>query len=318
MPLYSLVVPVYRNELNIVPLLKAVEDIAANLSGDFEAVFVVDGSPDNSGKVLLDESPKYSFSSKIVFHSRNFGAFAAIRTGLECSSGTYVAAMAADLQEPPTLILEAFLVLTAGEADIVFGERIEREDKLLSQLLSKTFWGFYRRFILPAMPRGGVDIFACNKMVKDAVLMIEEPNSSLIAQLFWVGYRRKFVPYKRRARQIGESAWNFSRRFRYMMDSIFSFSDLPIMLVLWVGAFGCAASFVFAVGTLIAKVTGHIDEAGYTSLFLLITFFGSLILLVQGTLGCYIWRTAENSKKRPLSLVSHVVTNARTEAELQS
>jgi polyisoprenyl-phosphate glycosyltransferase len=317
MPRYSLVVPVYRNELNIIPLLKAVEDIAAKLAGDFEAIFVVDGSPDNSGKVLLDESPNYNFSSKIVFHSRNFGAFAAIRTGLECSSGTYVAAMAADLQEPPSLILEAFFILNADRADIVFGERVERDDKFLSKLLSKIFWAVYRRYVLPAMPRGGVDIFACNKMVKDAVLTIEEPNSSLIAQLFWVGYRRTFVPYKRRARQIGESAWSFSRRFRYMMDSIFSFSDLPIMLVLWVGVLGCATSFIFGLVTLIARLTGRIDEAGYTSLFLLITFFGSLVLLVQGVLGCYIWRTAENSKKRPLSLVSHVVTSASTKAESQ-
>jgi hypothetical protein len=163
------------------------------------------------------------------------------------------------------------------------------------------------------MPKGGVDIFACNSMVKDAVLEIEEPNSSLIAQLFWVGFRRDFVVYDRQARKIGKSAWNLSRRFRYMMDSIFSFTDLPIMLALWLGLMGCLVSVALGAVTIVAKLSGYIEEAGYTSLFILIAFFGSLILLVQGILGCYIWRTSENSKRRPLRIISHVVVHGSHE-----
>ena len=159
------------------------------------------------------------------------------------------------------------------------------------------------------MPEGGVDIFACNRAVIQAVLSIEEPNSSLIAQLFWVGYRRAFVPYKRQARQIGKSSWSLAARFRYMMDSIFSYSDLPIMLALWLGLVGCGISLLMALITLFAKINGNIEEAGYTSLIIMISFFGSLILLVQGILGCYVWRTSENAKRRPLRIISHVVVN---------
>jgi len=307
----SLVIPVYRNAENVPALAKALEDLNRTLDGDLEVVFVVDGSPDNSGALLLDLAKSTAYACKVVFHSRNFGAFAAIRTGMEIASGDYVAAMAADLQEPPELIVTFFRMLAAGEADVVFGKRVGRNDPPVTRLLSNAFWSAYRAFVLPDIPKGGVDVFACNRAVLTAVLSIEEPNSSLVAQLFWVGFRREFVPYQRRPRLLGKSAWNLSRRFRYMMDSVLSFSDLPIMLVLWLGAIGCLTSIVFGLMTLVARMTGYIDEAGYATQLLLTLFLGSLILGVQGLLGLYIWRTAENTKKRPLRIISHIVSGGR-------
>ncbi len=307
----SLVIPVYRNAENIPALADALDNLAGSLDGDLEVIFVVDGSPDNSGQLLLDLAPRAPYPCKVVFHSRNFGAFAAIRTGMEIASGDYVAAMAADLQEPPELMATFFSILAAGRADIVFGQRVGRKDPPLTRFLSNTFWRAYRTFVLPDIPKGGVDVFACNRAVLSAVLSIEEPNSSLVAQLFWVGFRREFVPYERRPRLVGKSAWNLSRRFRYMMDSVLSFSDLPIMLVVWLGAIGCATSLVFGLVTLVARLAGYIHEAGYATQILLTLFLGSLILGVQGLLGLYIWRTAENTKRRPLRIISHIVSGGR-------
>lgn len=312
MTLRSLVIPVYRNAQNIPGLAKALDDLNDALNGDLEVIFVVDGSPDNSGQLLIELAPRAAYPCKIVFHSRNFGSFAAIRTGMEIASGDYVAAMAADLQEPPELIVDFFAVLGSGRADVVFGKREGRGDSYPTRLLSNAFWSAYRTFVLPDIPKGGVDVFACNRAVLDAVLAIEEPNSSLVVQLFWVGFRREFVSYVRRPRLHGESAWNFSRKLRYMMDSILSFSDLPIMLVLWLGAVGCSISLIFGVVTLIARLTGYVDQAGYATQILLTLFLGSLILTVQGILGLYIWRTAENTKRRPLRIISHIVSGGRS------
>ncbi|MER8373512.1 glycosyltransferase family 2 protein [Mesorhizobium sp. M1406] len=311
MTTHSLVIPVYRNAENIPSLAAALDGLNAKLGGDLEVVFVVDGSPDRSGQLLVELASKTPYTCKVVFHSRNFGSFAAIRTGMEKASGKYIAAMAADLQEPPELVLEFFRILAADRADIAFGKREGRNDPALTRFLSNTFWSTYRAFVLPDMPKGGVDVFACNRRVLDAVLAIEEPNSSLVAQLFWVGFRREFVAYARKPRLHGKSAWNFSRRFRYMMDSVLSFSDLPIMLVLWLGAIGCAISLVMGVVTLIARITGYISQAGYATQIVLTLFLGSLILTVQGILGLYIWRTAENTKRRPLRIISHIVSGGR-------
>jgi len=92
-----------------------------------------------------------------------------------------------------------------------------------------------------------------------------------------------------------------------MMDSIFSFTDLPLILVLWVGVVGVLISLVFGIGVAIARLTGEITEPGYTTLALLITFFGSAILAVQGIIGSYLWRTFENTKRRPLRIVARIV-----------
>lgn len=305
-PSRSLIIPVYRNEENVDDLVTALADFAHRVSG-LEIIFVIDGSPDQSGAMIISQLPRLPCAAAVVFHSRNFGSFTAIRTGLEISRGDVVAAMAADLQEPPELIHDFFGRLESGVADIAFGERSGRHDSPLQDALSNGFWWLYRKLIISDIPKGGVDIFACNRAVVDTVLEISEPNSSLIAQLFWVGYRRVFVPYERRPRLKGKSAWNFSRRVRYMLDSIFSFSDLPILAVLWFGIAGCCLSLGFAIILIAARLFGAITQPGYTALALLIVFMGSSILAVQGIIGSYLWRTFENTKRRPLRIINKIV-----------
>jgi len=299
----TIVVPVYKNEENLPDLLQALESLTARLGPRTEVVFVVDGSPDRSWLLLKERLPAASFASQLILLSRNFGAFSAIRSGLAEARGKAMAVMAADLQEPPELIEAFFAVLDAGDADVVFGQRTGRNDPFLYRLFSNTFWSLYRRFVIPDLPKGGVDIFACNRAVTEALLRIEEPNSSLLAQLFWVGFRRKFLPYQRRERTKGKSAWSFPRRFRYMMDSIFSFTDLPVMIILWVGILGLVFSFGVGFVTVIAWVGGLISVPGYTTLLLVTLFLFSLVLTTQGILGAYLWRALENSKHRPLTIV---------------
>lgn len=306
-PKRSLVIPVYRNEENIPSLVMALEDLNRQSSSPIEVVFVIDGSPDRSGEFLVAARPGFSFPSRIIFHSRNFGSFTAIRTGMEHASGQSIAVMAADLQEPPELILEFFRILEADEADIAFGTRTSRHDAWLRDAMSATFWWLYRKMVIADVPRGGVDIFACNRTALEPVLEFGEPNSSLIAQLFWIGFRRRFVPYERREREHGSSAWSFSRRLRYMMDSIFSFSDLPILFVLWFGIAGCLLSLTFGLVVAAARVFGAIQEPGYAGLAVLVAFSASATLAVQGIIGSYLWRTFENTKRRPLRIVSRVV-----------
>lgn len=309
-PARSLVIPVYRNEENIEDLLAALAELDRAVGG-MEVVFVIDGSPDRSGELLVAAREQMPFPCKIAFHSRNFGSFTAIRTGMELAAGDTIAVMAADLQEPPELMAEFFRMLEADAADVVFGQRAGRHDSFLRDALSNAFWWLYRKLVIKDVPKGGVDIFACNRAVSDAVLEIEEPNSSLIAQLFWVGFRRAFVPYERRERLKGKSAWNFSRRLRYMMDSIFSFSDLPILFVLWFGIVGCVLSLGFGVTVAVARLFGYVTEPGYTGLAVLITFTASATLAVQGIVGSYLWRTFENTKRRPLRIVSRIIVGER-------
>lgn len=304
---YSLVIPIYRNEDNIPALLDAIPAMAGALGDSFECIFVIDGSPDASHQRLAEQLPHQSYPSTLVALTRNFGAFAAIRHGLGVARGRQIVVMAADLQEPPELAV-ALLRAVEGGVDIAFGVRESRDDPALSKAMSGTYWKLYRRWVIPDIPEGGVDIFALNSLTRDGLLTFPEANSSLLAQLFWMGGRRAFVPYTRRARKIGKSAWTFRKKMRYLMDSVFSFTDLPIRVLLASGCIGILASLLLGIVVLTAKITGHLAVPGYAATVLVVLFFGAFNALGLGIIGSYVWRAFENTKQRPLTIVQTIDT----------
>ena len=298
----TLVIPVYRNEGSLPDLLLAVEKLSDALEGRMETVFVVDGSPDRCYEILRKELPDRRMLSKLILLSRNFGSFAAIRAGLTHGEGDRFAVMAADLQEPPELVLQMDQILRAGDVDVVVGVRSERHDPFVGRLAAQMFWSLYRRYVVPEMPPGGVDVFGCNKVFRDTLLQLQESYSSLVAQIFWLGFRRETVSYVRQVRVHGVSAWTLRKKMSYLLDSVFAFTDLPIRLLIRTGALGATAAALFGFAVFIAKVGGFITIPGYAMTAILIVFFSALNLLSLGIVGSYAWRTYENTKARPLAI----------------
>ena len=287
----TLVVPVYRNEGSLPDLLNAVASLANRADTGMEAVFVVDGSPDGCYEFLRRQLPLRQFRSKLMLLSRNFGSFAAIRAGLAQGDGEYFAVMAADLQEPPELIIRMADVLRSGDVDVVVGVREGRHDPLFSRLLATMFWGLYRRYVVPEMPPGGVDVFGCNRSFRDTLLKMQESHSSLVAQIFWLGFRRKTISYVRQARQHGVSAWTLRKKVNYLMDSVFAFTDLPIRILMRTGAVGATLAALVGLVVVTARLSGSIT-----------VFFAGVNLLSLGIVGSYAWRAYENTKGRPLAV----------------
>lgn len=308
---YSVVVPVYKNEASIPRLLQVLADINAQLQGEMEAVFVVDGSPDQSFSLLRDALDGLGFAAQLIALSRNFGSFPAIRTGLAAARGEYFGVMAADLQEPPELLIAFFSALAANECDVTIGTRSARNDPLTSRMTSKIFWGLYRRLVVQDMPEGGVDIFGCNRTFRAHLLRLEEARSSLIALIFWLGFRRKLISYERQKRQEGKSGWTLSKKIEYMMDSIFAFTDYPIRLLIRVGMAGSILSVILGTLVLSSHLTGRITVPGYAATMMVVLFFGMIGLLGLGVVGTYAWRGYENSKNRPLAVICMNYSNKR-------
>ena len=217
--------------------------------------------------------------------------------------GDYFGVMAADLQEPPELLTAFFKALEADECDVAIGTRTGRSDPFMSRMASGMFWGMYRRLVVHDMPEGGVDVFGCNSAFRDQLLKLEESRSSLIALIFWLGFRRKLVSYERLERQEGKSSWTLRKKIDYMMDSIFAFTDYPIRLLIRIGMVGCMLSVVLSALVLVSHLTGRISVPGYAATMLVVLFFGTLNLLGLGLVGTYAWRGYENSKQRPLAVV---------------
>ncbi|EZP54002.1 glycosyltransferase family 2 protein [Delftia sp. RIT313] len=308
---YTVVIPVYKNEASIPRLLEVLSDMGHQLGRQMEVVFVVDGSPDQSFAMLKASLHQLDFPAQLLLHSRNFGSFPAIRSGLAVARGEYFGVMAADLQEPPELLIAFFVALANEEYDVVIGTRESRNDPYFSRIASGIFWSLYRKMVVPDMPEGGVDVFGCNRAFRDQLLKLEESRSSLIALIFWLGFRRKLVSYERLIRQEGKSSWTLKKKIDYMMDSIFAFTDYPIRLLIRIGVLGCIMSMALGAGVFIAHVSGRINVPGYAATMLVVLFFGMLNLLGLGLVGTYAWRAYENSKQRPLAVVALNISNSR-------
>lgn len=316
MSIFTVVVPVYKNEESLDRLLTEIADIASELSDELrlelELVLVVDGSPDNSYTFLQQRLPSLRFKCILVAHSKNFGSFAAIRTGLAHGSGAHFGVMAADLQEPSHLMTDFARVLSSGTCDVAVGERTARNDKKLSNMSSSIFWSLYRRFIIPDMPNGGVDVFGCTREFRDHLLELEESRSSLVGMIFWLGFRRTFVPYERLPRLEGRSAWTLRKKLDYMTDSIFAFTDYPIKTLMRFGFVMSSFSILVAVIVICARLLGLITVPGYAALMLAVVTYGAMSLFALGLVGEYACRAYENTKHRPYAVVARAQDNRST------
>ena len=301
----TVVVPVYKNRDSLPELCRQIGALDTG-TATLDVVFVVDGSPDDSADVLRSCAHEVGGAVGIVELSRNFGSFAAIREGLRRATGDVVAVIAADLQEPPDLVPRLVEALQQSDADVALGTREGRADPLGARLSSATFWMLYRLLVQREMPSGGVDVFAVSRRALDALLMMEERNTSLVGQLLWIGFDRVSVPYTRQPRHSGKSVWTLRKKLRYMTDSVFSFTDLPIRIMIGIGTLGVVGIAVVSLLVLLQWLLGNIDVPGYTPLMLALLFVGFVLVLGLGVIGSYLWRTYENSKGRPSAFVRAV------------
>lgn len=313
MPSYSIVVPVYLNESSIGDLVSSLLALQKELLGvaKVDCIFVVDGSPDNSALQLKLALENSALDSQVLQLSRNFGSQNAIKVGLSRSESDFVAVMAADLQEPVSLYKDFFESLSIRGSDIAIGKRISRVDPVASKLLSRFYWRFYRRWINSEIPKGGVDVFACTNQVSKKLSKFDETDSSLVGLLFWLGFEREVIEYTRRERHSGKSAWTIRKKIRYFLDSVYSFTDLPIILIQFIGAIGISLSIIAGIFILFARILGYVEQPGYAPLMITMFLTSSAVLFALGIVGNYVSRTYANVKNRPYAVVSKEWTNIK-------
>jgi polyisoprenyl-phosphate glycosyltransferase len=301
---YSVVVPIYGNRDSLPTLVDRLVSLNESRGGGLEGVFVVDGSPDDSLEVLRQALAGGRLRAQVLSLSRNFGSFSAVRSGLVVARGEYIGVMAADLQEPADVVAAFFDALETGNWDIALGQRIGRDDPRFSAAASRIYWRIYQRFINREIPTGGIDVFGCTRAIAQRISSFPETHTSMIGLLFWLGYRRTYIEYRREPRHSGRSRWTLRRKLRYLFDSIYAFTDLPIIVLQIIGFLGTIVSFFIGLIVFIGWLAGAVKQPGYTPLMIAIAGATSALLLALGVVGSYVWRTYENSKGRPLELVA--------------
>lgn len=295
----SIVIPVYYNELNLKPLYQDIkEKIIDVIDFDYEIVMVDDGSRDKSWEVIRELAAADPHIRAFRL-SRNFGSHAAVLCGLSHSTGDCAVVKAADLQEPTELLLEMYRAWESG-SNVVLAIREDREDK---SLFSELYYRLTQRVALPQMPPHGFDVFLVDRKVIRVLEALDEKNSALTGQILWSGFRTSQVYYTRKQREIGTSKWTLKKKIRLVTDTFFSFSTLPITIVTWIGVLSCASSAIWALITLISKLTVGIPVQGYTTLLIFQLLSFGIIMLTLGLLGSYLWRTFDASRNRPVYII---------------
>ena len=302
MPKLSIVIPVYYNGPNLPPLYQDIkEKILDVVDYDVEIVMVDDGSGDDSYREMLKLAMKDE-RIRLFKLSRNFGSDAAVLCGLVNSTGECAVVKAADLQEPTEMILDMVQKWEEG-CNVVLAVREGREESKSQEFFADLYYDMTRRFALPNMPKKGFDVFLLDRRVIKVLGGMSEPNSALDGQLLWAGFKTGTVSYIRRERKIGKSRWTLKKKIRLVMDTLFSFSTVPITCVTGLGFLSVVGSIIWALDALISKLTGKIDVTGWTMMFIFQLLSFGIIMLTLGLLGAYLWRTFDASRRRPPYLI---------------
>lgn len=296
----SFVIPVFRNEGSILLTYEKLIGLLTPLQMEAEFVFVNDGSDDNSIQELLELHKKDS-AVKVISFSRNFGQVAAVIAGLKEVTGDGVVVMSADLQEPIELVGEMISKWKAGN-EIVIGHRIDREDGFIANTASTIFYKLMRQ-VNPKMPKGGFDFMLIDKMALEVLNQIDERNRFFQGDILWLGFNTAFIPYTRLKRTIGKSQWTLAKKLKYFIDGLLNTSYVPIRLMSLLGICFSFLGFLYAIVIAYNRFINNTPFNGWAPIMILMLIIGGLIMLMLGIIGEYVWRTYDETRKRPLYVV---------------
>ncbi len=310
----SIIVPVYYNQDNLLPLYADLkEKVLSKINIEYELIFVDDGSKDKSYEVMKNLA-KLDENIKTIRLSRNFGEHSALLAGLSQCTGDCAVRKAADLQEPSEVILDMMKKYEEGNK-AVLAVRADREEPITQKAFSNLYAFLMRKLALHNMPKGGFDTFLIDRQIIDLLVKMQEKNTSLMSQILWAGFETATVPYIRKKREIGKSRWTLSKKIKLAYDSLLSFSYFPIKMITSVGFLSFLISLILLVVIIGKKFAGIIDVEGYTSIIMIMLMGFGIIMLSIGVLGEYLWRTYDAARSRPPYIIEKVEKGDKSENE---
>jgi len=310
---FSIIIPVYFNELNLNDSIPKLLDLKKNLVDyELELIFVDDGSKDKSLEILRKFQAKYPNEIIVIKLTRNFGSMSAVQAGFTKASGDCMGVISADLQDPPELFLEMIKYWEKG-IKAVYAIRNKRKDSFSDIILARIYYAFIRRFAMKDYPKGGFDFVIVDKEVVQEINNIKEKNTNLLALIFWLGYEYVTIPYTRRERKKGKSKWTINKKLKLFVDSFVAFSYFPIRILSILGIIFAVGAFAYGIFIFSSWAQGLIQVEGWTTTMIVLTFTAGIQMTMLGILGEYLWRTLDESRKRPNFVIEKIFESDKVE-----
>lgn len=298
----SVVTTLYNSAPYVEAFVERARTEIEKLTDDYEIILVDDGSPDDSLGIALGLLPAEP-SLKIIELSRNFGHHRAMITGLEHASGELIFLIDVDLEEPPELLGRFFSALRDEELDVVFGFQKARKGNVMERLGGHLAWRILNLFLPVKIPHSHSTVRLMTNDYVQALVSHKEQKTAIGGLWVITGFKQKGIEFEKGSR--GKSSYNFGRRLIALLDSITSFSELPLFLIFYVGCIVILGSIAMAIFLVVRRLQGHL-LLGWGSTMVAISFFGGLTVFSIGVVGLYVSRIFIETKGRPYTIIRRI------------
>ena len=299
----SIIVPSYNEEKSIPFFYEAIceeREKFKKIDVELEMIFVDDGSKDRTLEVVKELRGRDEQVHYISF-SRNFGKEAGIYAGLEHATGDYLVLMDADLQDPPSYLMEMYQAIKEEGYDSVATRRVDRKgEPVIRSFFARQFYKLMNKMSNTEIVDGARDYRLMTRQMADAILSMKEYNRFTKGIYGWVGFRTKWLEYQNVERVAGETKWSFWKLFKYSLEGIMAFSTAPLALASWAGVLMCVIAAIAIVFIVVRALMFGDPTSGWPSLACIIIFIGGLQLFCIGVLGQYLAKTYLETKERPI------------------
>jgi putative glycosyltransferase len=299
----SVVTTLYNSSGYLEEFYSRVVAAAEAVTNDFEIVMVDDGSPDDSLAVACRLAGK-DRRIRVVELSRNFGHHKALMTGLEYAEGDFCFLIDSDLEEDPALLREFYDQLIAQDVDVVYGYQINRKGGLMEKVTGDIAYRLFNAMFAYPIPRNHITVRLMRRDYVDSLLLHREQQTVIGGLWVITGYRQIGVPVNKLTRP--NPAYGFGHRWRVLIDSISSFSEVPLIAIFYLGIFISGLSALVGVGLIIHKIVFRGAVEGWVSVMLSVWFLGGLLIFCVGVIGIYTSKIFIETKNRPYTIVRRV------------
>jgi glycosyltransferase involved in cell wall biosynthesis len=301
-PTFSVVIPVFEEADGIAQFHARLVPVMTGLAESWEAVYVNDGSRDDSLRVLerLRQADRHI---ALINLSRNFGKEVATTAGLDYARGEAVIIIDADLQDPPEVI-PALVDGWRQGADVVYAQRRIRDGETWAKKLSaQLFYRLMHGIGEIEMPRNAGDFRLLSRRAVDALRQLRERHRFMKGLFAWIGLPSMAVPYDRAPRARGRSKWSYWRLWNLALEGITSYTIMPLKVATYLGLVVALLAAVYGGFIILHTLLYGNRVPGYPSLMAVVLFMGGAQLVTLGVIGEYLGRIFNETKNRPLYLV---------------
>ncbi len=302
----SIIVSVYNEEEVLFEFYRETIKVLLLIDNPYEIIFVNDGSVDGSRGILF-KIAKDDKNVKVVHFSRNFGHEAAMIAGIDNASGDYLVCMDADLQHPPTLLPEMLRKFESGYDIINMVRTVNKSAGIIKNITSSMFYKVINRLSDIHLVSNASDFFGISKRVADVLRNnYREKTRFLRGYVQNVGFNTVNIEYEARKRYAGESKYSIKKLFRFSMNTIMTFSNLPLKLGIYAGSMAAFLAIIMMIYTIVSFIRVG-TPSGYATTICLICFMFSVLFFIVGIIGEYLGLILSEIKDRPIYIVEEKI-----------